>query len=115
MAETVRPTRMELLNTKQKVTLAEKGHKILKQKRDALVLEFFNIVKKASDLRTKLDKQTLAAHKAMAVARAFHGDAFIEAQTLAAVQAPRVSISTKNVIANSYCSSAKIKTFWKLF
>ncbi len=98
MAETVRPTRMELLNTKQKVTLAEKGHKILKQKRDALVLEFFNIVKKASDLRAQLDKKTLAAHKALAVARAFHGDAFIEAQTLAAVQAPHVSVSTKNVM-----------------
>ena len=98
MAETVRPTRMELLNTKQKVILAEKGHKILKQKRDALVLEFFNIVKKASDLRTKLDKQTLTAHKALAIARAFHGEAFVETQVLAAVQAPRVAISTKNVM-----------------
>lgn len=98
MAESVRPTRMELLNTKQKVVLAEKGHKILKQKRDALVLEFFNIVKKASDLRTKLDKQTLAAHKALAVSRAFHGEAFIQAQALAAVQAPQVHLSTKNVM-----------------
>ena len=89
---------MELLNTKQKVILAEKGHKILKQKRDALVLEFFNIVKKASDLRTRLDKQTLTAHKALAVARAFHGDALIEAQTLAAAHAPQVAISTKNVM-----------------
>src|SRR3989338_8278863 len=98
MAETIRPTRMELLNTKQKVILAEKGHKILKQKRDALVLEFFNIVKKASDLRSRLDKQTLVAYKALAIARAFHGDAFIDAQAAAAVQAPLVSISTKNVM-----------------
>ncbi len=98
MAESIRPTRMELLNTKQKVILAEKGHKILKQKRDALVLEFFNIVKKASDLRSRLDKQTLAAHRALAIAKAFHGDAFIEAQTLAAVRAPQVAISTKNVM-----------------
>ncbi len=98
MAESVRPTRMELLNTKQKLTLAEKGHKILKQKRDALVMEFFNIVKKASNLRDKLDRQTIAAYKALAIARAFHGEAFIEAQTLAAVQAPMVAISTKNVM-----------------
>ncbi len=98
MAENVKPTRMELLNTKQKVILAEKGHRILKQKRDALVLEFFNIVKKAANLRNQLDTQTLKAHRALAIARAFHGDAFIRAQTLAAVAAPQVSISTKNVM-----------------
>ena len=98
MAENVKPTRMELLNTKQKVILAEKGHRILKQKRDALVLEFFNIVKKAANLRSQLDTQTLKAHRALAIARAFHGDAFIQAQTLAAVAAPQVSISTKNVM-----------------
>lgn len=98
MAETVKPTRMELLNTKQKVILAEKGHRILKQKRDALVLEFFNIVKKAANLRNQLDNQVMKAHKALAVARAFHGDAFIDAQTLAAVAAPQVAITAKNVM-----------------
>ncbi len=98
MAESVRPTRMELMNIKQKLILAEKGHKILKQKRDALVLEFFNIVKKASDLRDQLDRQTIVAYKALAIARAFHGNEFIKAQTLAAIEAPMVSVSTKNVM-----------------
>ncbi len=98
MAENFRPTRMELLNTKQRLTLAEKGHHILKQKRDALVLEFFNIVKKASDLRDQLDGQTLVAYKALAIARAFHDEEFIKMHTLAAVEAPNVRITTKNVM-----------------
>ncbi len=96
--ENIRPTRMELMNTKQRLTLAEKGHHILKQKRDALVLEFFNIVKKASNLRGELDRQTLVSYKALAVCRAFHGEEFIEMHTLAAVEAPMVRITAKNVM-----------------
>ena len=47
---------MALLNTKQKLALSTKGHKLLKQKRDALILEFFDVVKQAKDLRTQADE-----------------------------------------------------------
>src|SRR3989338_7244743 len=98
MAENIKPTRMELLNTKQRVILADKGHKILKQKRDALVMEFFSIVKKASNLRSQLDAQMLDAYKSLAVARAFHTDSYILANASASTKAPRVKLSPKNIM-----------------
>ncbi len=96
--DNVRPTRMELLNTKQRLIMAEKGHKLLKQKRDALVLEFFNTVKKAKDLREQVNVQVVDAHKKLAIARSIHGDLFVESSALSTLPAPDVRVETKNIM-----------------
>jgi V/A-type H+/Na+-transporting ATPase subunit D len=89
---------MEMLNTKSKLTLASKGHYILKQKRDALVPEFFRIVKKAKDLRSEADREMALAFKSLAVAKAFHGDLFVETAALAAKKVPEITVKTKNIM-----------------
>ena len=98
MKEGLKPTRMELLNSKQKLALAQKGHTILKQKRDALVLEFFSIIKQAQDLRTQLDDQVLKSYKSLAVAEAFHGTTFLETAALSSHKVPQIDVSTKNIM-----------------
>lgn len=72
MAVDVVPTRMELLKTKERITLATKGHRLLKQKRDALILEFFRILKKAQDLRGELAEKMARAYKSLALAETYH-------------------------------------------
>jgi V/A-type H+-transporting ATPase subunit D len=89
---------MEMLNTKSKLTLASKGHYILKQKRDALVPEFFRIVKKAKDLRSEADREMALAFKSLAVAKAFHGDLFVETAALASKKVPEITVKTKNIM-----------------
>ena len=53
--EGISPTRMELLEIRKKLTLAEKGHKLLEEKRDALVERFFTIIDKRNQMKDELD------------------------------------------------------------
>jgi len=53
--EGVNPTRMELLEIRKKLTLAEKGHKLLEEKRDALVEKFFSIIDKRTILYNQIN------------------------------------------------------------
>jgi len=55
--EGVSPTRMELLEIRKKLTLAEKGHKLLEEKRDALVEKFFDIIDKRNNLSKELNEE----------------------------------------------------------
>jgi V/A-type H+-transporting ATPase subunit D len=53
--EGVSPTRMELLEIRKKTILAEKGHKLLEEKRDALVERFFTIIDKRNQMKKEVD------------------------------------------------------------
>lgn len=96
--EDVRPTRMELLNTKQKLIMAKKGHSLLKQKRDALVLEFFNKLSKVKDLRAQVNRQTIYAHSKLANAQGMHSQEFIENLASVTLENGSVEVKTKNIM-----------------
>lgn len=89
---------MELLNTKQRVVLAEKGYRLLKQKRDALIMELFAMLGKAKDLRFELNGQMAKAFKSLALAEAYHGVIALESAALAVKQAPELDVTTRNVM-----------------
>ena len=55
--EGVSPTRMDLLEIRKKTILAEKGHKLLEEKRDALVERFFEIIEKRNQLKKEVDDE----------------------------------------------------------
>ena len=67
--EGVKPTRMQLLEIRKKRKLAENGHKLLSEKRDALIAEFFKIIDVRNELRKKVEDE---------IKEAFHG--LIEAE-----------------------------------
>ncbi|HLC79472.1 MAG TPA: V-type ATP synthase subunit D [archaeon] len=98
MAEDVKTTRLELIETRNRIRLAENGHKLLKQKRDVLVLEFFKIMKQAADLRTELNSRMKDAFDSLAVSQAYHGILEVENISRAVKKAPGIDVQSKNVM-----------------
>lgn len=66
----VNPTRMELTRQKKKLVSARRGHKLLKDKRDELVRQFMDLIKKNMELRLKVEEGLKAANMEFAIARA---------------------------------------------
>ena len=71
--EEVRPTRSELLERKQQITLAKQGMDLLKQKRDALLIEFMSVMDETLRLSESLQKNVSEAQYSLAVAKAVDG------------------------------------------
>ena len=74
----IKPTRMGLLLTKRKLKLASKGHKLLKQKQDVLIMEFFNVLREIKRLRKEVAAKIIFAQKSLSRAQALQGTADIE-------------------------------------
>ncbi len=98
MAQDVNPTRMELIKTKDRIKLAQKGHKLLKQKRDALILEFFKIMKKAKDLRGQLAVKMNKGYKSLAKAETYHNIQELSKVSLDLRKDISVDIEVRNVM-----------------
>ncbi|MEK6853782.1 MAG: V-type ATP synthase subunit D [Nanoarchaeota archaeon] len=94
----VKPTRSELLLLKKKVKLARTGYNLLKKKRDGLILEFFNVLKQARDIRKDLVAAYADALKKVNIARAIDGDLAIKSISMALKSLPIVEVATKNIM-----------------
>ena len=53
----VSPTRISLLNLKKELSVAKKGHKLLKDKRDGLIKKFMAIIFETRDLRKSVEER----------------------------------------------------------
>jgi len=51
----IRPTRIELLKIRKRIVVAEKGHELLQEKLDAMVLEFFRLQEEREKLRAAVE------------------------------------------------------------
>lgn len=83
---TYKPTRMELLKTKKRIKLAEKGHKLLKQKQDVLVIEFFKVLKEIKNVRLSMSDRLETAKNSLYNAIAIDGALNIERMSLGLAQ-----------------------------
>lgn len=74
----VNPTRMELLRLKKRLVLAQKGHKLLKDKQDELVRHFLSIIEDTRRLRIQADEEIQTVYQSYSIAEGVVGGATIE-------------------------------------
>jgi len=94
----VKPTRMELIETKRKIKLSKSGYKLLKMKRDGLIMEFFELLPKVKDLRGQLSELYKDAMEKLAIAVAADGKTALESAANCLNKSPEVELSSKNIM-----------------
>lgn len=96
--ENVRPTRLELLRTKRRITLAQRGLKLLKLKRSALIVEFFKISKQTQALRGDLRGKIEKGYAAVRHAEMTEGPIALENIAMMLPNLSHMSVASKNVM-----------------
>ena len=98
MAQDIKPTRSELLKVKKQIKLAKSGYSLLKKKRDGLILEFFEIMKKAKTLRQELVEQYKIALEKINIARILETDLKVKSIAMAIRNIPNITVETRNIM-----------------
>jgi V/A-type H+/Na+-transporting ATPase subunit D len=65
----VNPNRMELLKLRKRTAIAQRGHKLLKDKLDELMKQFLGLVKGSGNLRLEVERRLAEAYLIFAIAR----------------------------------------------
>jgi len=94
----IQPTRSELLEVTKKIKLTKNGHKILKLKRDGLILEFFKILDQAKDLRVEIATRYKAAQEKIAIASAVDGGIAVRSAAYALSSHPEIKLRSRNLM-----------------
>ena len=94
----IKPTRSELIKLKKLISLAIKGHKMLKKKRDGLVMEMFEILKRSKLVRAQMTDQYIKAVEMMNIARAVETDTSLKSLAFAIKDSPKIEMSIKNIM-----------------
>ena len=97
--KTINPTRMELTRLKGRLKTAVRGHKLLKDKRDEMMKQFLDIVRRNRVLRRKVEEGLQRANGAIAVASAVMGPEILEQALLYPKAGVELDVSFRNIMS----------------
>ena len=95
--EQIKPTRMVLLQKKAQVKLAKQGVELLKNKKDALLKEFYAIVPDLVDSRKNLAQIAQEASNCLQLAKAIDGIEVVLSAALAGKRKVAMDVELENV------------------
>ena len=97
--KTITPTRMVLNQLKGRLKTARRGHKLLKDKRDELMRQFMDVVRRNKELRTKVEQGLTEAFGALSVASAVMSPEMLEQALLYPRQSVELGMDFKNIMS----------------
>ncbi|MCK5548051.1 MAG: V-type ATP synthase subunit D, partial [Thermoplasmata archaeon] len=98
MTTEYKPTRSVLLDIKRKIKLSQTGYKLLKMKRDGLIMEFFKILDKSKDIRLHITEEYRIAREKIAIADSVDGSTEVKSAAFAMGERPTLELKSRNVM-----------------
>lgn len=95
----VTPTRMVLNQLKGRLKTARRGHKLLKDKRDELMRQFMDVVRRNKELRIKVEEGLTGAFASLTVASTIMSPEMLEQALLYPRQSVELGMNFRNVMS----------------
>lgn len=96
---TINPTRMELTRLKGRLKTAQRGHKLLKDKRDELMKQFMDVVRENRALRKRVEEGLMRAHGSFTVATALMSPEMLEQSLMYPKQSVELEMTFQNIMS----------------
>ena len=90
---------MELTRLKGKLKTAQRGHKLLKDKRDELMKQFLDTVREVRALRTRVEEELMRVHGSFTVASALMSGQAMEQALMYPKQSVELDMTFQNIMS----------------
>jgi len=105
----VRPTKIELIKLRRRLTLATRIQKIVKDRLSILIMEFLQIARETITAKVKSQADFAEAFKALSLAGGYHGYIALDKEFTASEGNPGIVTGTRN-IAGVKIPTVELKT-----
>ncbi len=95
----VNPNRMELSRLKKRLVVARRGHKLLKDKQNALVKAFLEKARAVKAAREKVEGELTSCYQSFLMARAQTLPAMLEQALMISGSTCKLTVTTRNVMS----------------
>jgi V/A-type H+-transporting ATPase subunit D len=89
---------MNLINAKRKISLAKRGHSLLKRKRERLVIEFLRLLNESTKDRGYMQEVLQNAYKTLAISSTYVGDVPLDEAANYMKEPQPIKIQSKNIM-----------------
>ncbi len=94
----IKPTRIEFLKLKKRELIAQRGHDLLEEKRDAMVMEFLRIADEYGEERRSLEEASARAFEKLTEAQMLAGSGGVWDAAEAAVEWGRIGLTKRHIM-----------------